>query len=196
MKISVPTLDWKLVSLVVLISFLFGAGVSGYIVLNFYDKKLDTVTAELNDWKAKYGTTAQEKEKALVDKALAEKAAKTPVKEYVKGDTVTEIQYVEKESSKDVGLQMTAKNTVSASYNGQTMTLPAETKEGMKLVDGKWVIAQESKVTLDIDSIVNRQIANTILEKDHEIEVLKRQKTQQTFWGTVIGAGIGVLASK
>ena len=196
MKLSVPVLDWKLVTIVALVSFIVGVGLTAYLGHNYYEKKLAAVNTELTDYKSKYGATAQEKEKALIDKAIAEKKANTPLKEYVKGDTVTEIQYVEKTSSRDADLQMTTGSTVVASFNGQEMVLPAEDKKGMKLVDGKWVIDQQSKVTLDIDSIVNRQIANTILEKDHEIEVLKRQKTQQTFWGTVIGAGIGVLASK
>ena len=188
--------DLKATAIVGLVCFILGVGITFYFGHNYYEKKLDTVTAELNDWKSKYGTVAEEKEKALVSQALAEKAAKTPVKEYVKGDTVTEIQYVSKDSATDADLQMTTKNNVVASFNGQEMTLPAEDKTGAKLVDGKWVIAQESKVTVDIDTIVKREIANTITEKDHEIAVAKRQKTQQTFWGIIGGAAIGALASK
>ena len=196
MKLSVPTLDWKLVTIVALVSFIVGVGLTAYLGHNYYEKKLATVNAELTDYKSKYGATAEEKEKALIDKAIAEKKANTPLKEYVKGDTVTEIQYVEKASSKDPDLQMTTGSTVVASFNGQEMTLPAEDKKGMKLVDGKWVIDQQSKVTIDVDSIVKREIANTIEKEEHEKAVLKRQKTQQTIWGTVAGVVIGAVATR
>ena len=44
---------------------------------------------------------------------------------------------------------------------------------------------QETTATLDIDSIVNRQIANTILEKEKKERELERQKSQNLIWGIV-----------
>ena len=75
MKLSVPTLDWKLVTIVALVSFIVGVGLTAYLGHNYYEKKLATVNAELTDYKSKYSATAEAKEKALIDKAIAEKKA-------------------------------------------------------------------------------------------------------------------------
>lgn len=185
-------LDWKLVTIVALICFGLGALTGFILTKNFYKEKLNEVNTELTNFKAQYSTVIKEREEAIIAKALADQKAKTPVKEYVKGDTVTEIQYLPKESSSDADLSLTSKPmNLSFEYNGVKQPVNAVTSEGKQFVDGKWVITQQTQATLNVDDIVNRQIANKINEEEHDKAVLKRQKTQQTFWGTVIGVGIG-----
>ena len=55
---------------------------------------------------------------------------------------------------------------------------------------------QETTATLDIDSIVNRQIANTILEKEKKERELERQKSQNLIWGVVGGYVVGKTLKK
>ena len=64
-------------------------------------------------------------------------------------------------------------------------------------------MTQSSSATLDVTNIVNREIANTILQKDaqiakleHEKKVNKRQGRQNTFWAATIGTTAGYLIAK
>lgn len=177
-----------------LIALIIGIIVGWAITYNFYDAKLKDVTEQLNEYKAKYSTVQKEKEDAIIAKALADHKAKTLVKEYIKGDTVTKVEYVEKESSTDADLSITnPAPKVIMEYNGEKQELAAVTKEGKKLVDGKWVITQESSTVINVDDVVNRQIALTIEEKEHQKKVLERQKIQNGIWGLAIGYGVGKL---
>jgi len=185
------TFDFKTVLIISLASLLIGVGVTYYLASGHYKEIVSDLKTELNEYKAKYSTTVEEKEKAIIAKAIAEERANTPIKEYIKGDTVTTIQYIKKESEDDADLEMTNKPTVSFEYNGVRQELEVENKDGFKFVDGKWVITQETSTVLNVDDIVNRSIANTIDKKDNEIKTLKRQKIQKAVWGTLIGVGIG-----
>jgi hypothetical protein len=159
-----------------------------------YQAKYDALNAEYTAFKAKYSTIEKEKEQAVIAQALAEKAAKTPLKEYIQGDTVTKFVYAEKESKDDATVEMNSTvNPIVVSYNGKKEELPTTTTEGKTIQDGKVVITQQTTSTLDIDSIVKREIANRILEDEHKQAVLKRQKTQQTGWGFVLGVVAGKL---
>ena len=177
--------------------------VTYHFTAKYYSAKYDTLNEDYTNFKAQYSSIVKEKEDAVIAQALAEKKAKTPVKELVKGDTVTEIQYVEKESKKDSGLEMTSTvDPVSVTYNGKTEELATKTTDGKEIVDGKFVVTQKSSTTIDIDAIVKREIANRILEDEnqrllleHDKDVLKRQKLQNTIWGTVAGVAIGRLTN-
>lgn len=175
-----------------LIALIIGIIVGWAITYNFYDAKLKDVTEQLNEYKAKYSTVQKEKEDAIIAKALADHKAKTPVKEYIKGDTITTVEYVEKESAKDADLSITNPPTkVVMEYNGEKQELQTINSEGKVFKDGKWIIKQESQTVLNVDDIVNRQIAITIEEKEHQKKVLQRQKIQNGIWGLAIGYGIG-----
>lgn len=184
-------LKYILATLVVALVF---SGITYYYTAKHYQEKYDALNKEYTDFKAVYSDVVKEKEDALIAVSLAEKKAKTPLIETVKGETQTIIQYVEKESSSDASIEISSKqNPISISYNGQKQELSTTTTEGKEIKDGKVVVTQQSSATIDIDSIVKREIANTILDKDHEIAVLKRQKTQQTGWGFLIGVGAGAV---
>jgi len=162
----------------------------------YYQGKLDALNLEYNTFKATYATVIDDKEKAVIAVAKAEKAAGVPLKEYIKGDTIVKTEYVEKATKNDASIEVTNKvNPIVVSYNGKKQELPTTNLDGTAIVDGKTVITQETTSTLDIDSIVKREIANTVLGMEHEQAVLKRQKTQQTVWGTLIGVGVGYAAS-
>jgi hypothetical protein len=70
------------------------------------------------------------------------------------------------------------------------------TTESATSEDGTLKVNQSSNVTLDVTDIVNREIANTVLQKDAEIykqqetiKRLERQKVTSTVLG-VIAAGV------
>ena len=71
------------------------------------------------------------------------------------------------------------------------------------VVGGTLKMTQSSSATLDVTNIVNREIANTILQKDaqiakleHEKKVENRQGRQNTFWAATIGTTAGYLIAK
>jgi hypothetical protein len=172
------------------------SGITYHYTAKHYQEKYNALNAQFDAFKAEYSSVINEKEQAIIDKAIAEKKANTPVKEYLKGETVTQLQWVEKESKSDASVEINSKtNPIVVSYNGKKEELPTTTTEGKDIKDGKVVVTQQTTATLDIDSIVNRQIANRILEDEHKEKVLKREKTQQTIWGTVAGFVIGKYVS-
>lgn len=191
MKIEIPSDVLRNVVVAIIIA-LVCSFVTYHYTAKHYQAKYDALNAEYTAFKAQYQAIVVEKENAIIAKAQADKAAKVPVVEYIKGDTVTEIQYVEKQSKNDADIEITNKaKPIIVSYNGQKEQLPTTTTEGKTIADGKTTITQETTATLDIDAIVNRQIANRIAEDDHKIAVLKRQKTQNLVWGIIGGAVIG-----
>lgn len=173
------------------------SGFTFWMTQKHYIEKYNALQSEYNSFKAKYSVIVEEKEAAIIAKAKAEKAAKTPVVEYVKGETVTEIKYVEKDSKDDATFEFNSKaNPIYVSYNGQKEAIKTTTKDGKQIVDGKLVMNQETTATLYIDSIVNRQIANTILEKEKKERELERQKSQNLIWGIVGGYVVGKTLKK
>lgn len=196
-SLVLPTLSTKTILIAVVVFFGLGSLTGFYFTQKYYAPKLEAANAEVTALNAKYSTVEQEKEDAIIAQAIAEKKANTPVKEVVQGTNTTSIQYVAKTSASDPDLAVTNEPaTVSFSYNGQITKAKTTTTESGKTVDGKWVVTQQNSTTLNVDDIVNRQIANTILERDAKERVLERQKKQNLFWGIVGGATVGYLVNK
>ena len=158
----------------------------------YYQNKLSTYQATHPD------TGETKEEKALIDQAIKDKQNKVPLTETVGQGTTTEISYQAKTSKDDADVEVT--NTIKpvvVSYNGKKEELKTITSENQTTgADGKVVITQQSSAVLDIDSIVKREIANTILEDEHQKAVLERQKKQNAFWGAVGGYVVGSMLHK
>ena len=183
--------------------FLIGLVVGGFGMyeidksrLNDYEVQVAELKAEINDYQIKYQAAISDTEEAKI--ALAKEKLKEPEKIYVKGDTQTEIVYVEKETPQDPDVQINQEPpSLTVSYNGEVQELPMQTTtESATSEDGTLKVNQSSNVTLDVTDIVNREIANTVLQKDAEIykqqetiKRLERQKVTSTVLG-VIAAGV------
>lgn len=183
--------------------FLIGLVVGGFGMyeinesrMNDYEVQVAELKAEINDYQIKYQAAISDTEEAKI--ALAKEKLKEPEKVYIKGDTQTEIVYVEKETPQDPDVQINQElPSLTVSYNGEVKELPMQTKtESATSEDGTLKVNQSSNVTLDVTDIVNREIANTVLQKDAEIykqqetiKRLERQKVTSTVLG-VIAAGV------
>lgn len=183
--------------------FLIGLVVGGFGMyeinesrMNDYEVQVAELKAEINDYQIKYQAAISDTEEAKI--ALAKEKLKEPEKVYIKGDTQTEIVYVEKETPQDPDVQINQEPpSLTVSYNGEVQELPMQTTtESATSEDGTLKVNQSSNVTLDVTDIVNREIANTVLQKDAEIykqqetiKRLERQKVTSTVLG-VIAAGV------
>lgn len=164
-----------------------------------YQAKYDALNEQFISYKTTHPDADEnQREKAIIDKAILDKKNNVPVTETVGSETKTIIQYVEKTSKSDADIEVTNKaKPITVSYNGKTSELATTNTEKQTTdADGKVVITQQTAATIDIDSIVKREIANKILEDDHDKAVLERQKKQNAFWGTVAGFAIGSIAHK
>ena len=158
-----------------------------------YESQVKALQDELDIYKAQYQSAIESYEQAKVDLALSQLSE--PEKIYIQGESSTEIVYVEKESEDDPDIAITqTPTTVKISYNDQVEELELETTESTTNNGGMVKITQESTLNLDITDIVNREIANTILQKDSEIykqeqtiNRLQRQKITSTAIGVLAG---------
>jgi hypothetical protein len=189
-------IDWKTILISFLIGLVIGMVGVAYFGHNYYEAKITALNNKLTDYEARYSDSINQKEAAIIAKAKAEEKANTPVKEYIEGKTQTVVQWLEKESPKDADVKQTFTNQMKYEYNGVQYDIPMTAKDGSAIKDGQLSINQTNSAVLNVDDVVNRQIANTINKKDKEIQVLEREKKQQTFWGTVIGFGVGSLLHK
>lgn len=191
---------WKKHIIYVLVVGLIFSGLTYHFTAKHYEAKYETLNTEFTIYKASHPDANDTKtaEQTIIDKALNDKKNNVPVTENVGEETNTVIKYVPKETASDADVEITnTPKPVVVSYNGKTEELKTNTTESQsKTADGKVVVTQQSQATIDIDSIVNREIANKVLEDEHKEMVLKRQKTQQTFWGVVGGIAVGYLAHK
>ena len=138
-----------------------------------------------------------EKEELLIENAKLKD--KEPEIVYVKGETQTKYVYVQKEKEDDPDVKIDSKPMeIKLSYNGQIVDLPMHSTSNSDIKEGTLYIGQQATGTLDVTSIVNREISKTILDKDLEIESLKqknkqlqRKRTQDTVWGVLGGMAIG-----
>lgn len=163
-----------------------------------YEVQVAELKAEINDYQIKYQAAISDTEEAKI--ALAKEKLKEPEKVYIKGDTQTEIVYVEKETPQDPDVQINQEPpSLTVSYNGEVQELPMQTKtESATSEDGTLKVNQSSNVTLDVTDIVNREIANTVLQKDAEIykqqetiKRLERQKVTSTVLGVIAAGAVG-----
>lgn len=163
-----------------------------------YEVQVAELKAEINDYQIKYQAAISDTEEAKI--ALAKEKLKEPEKVYIKGDTQTEIVYVEKETPQDPDVQINQEPpSLTVSYNGEVQELPMQTTtESATSEDGTLKVNQSSNVTLDVTDIVNREIANTVLQKDAEIykqqetiKRLERQKVTSTVLGVVAAGVVG-----
>ena len=166
--------------------------------MNDYEVQVAELKAEINDYQIKYQAAISDTEEAKI--ALAKEKLKEPEKVYIKGDTQTEIVYVEKETPQDPDVQINQEPpSLTVSYNGEVKELPMQTKtESATSEDGTLKVNQSSNVTLDVTDIVNREIANTVLQKDAEIykqqetiKRLERQKVTSTVLGVIAAGAVG-----
>lgn len=179
-----------------------GLIIGGFIVYDHMEPKINEANAQLTAINNKYNEVFKEKELAKVQLALEKQ--KEPEKLYVKGEDKTEYVYIEKEKASDPDVDITSTpQEIKVSYNGETYNLPMQKTNKSSVVGGTLKMTQSSSATLDVTDIVNREIANTILQKDaqiakleHEKKVTKRQGRQNTFWATTIGATAGYLIAK
>lgn len=163
-----------------------------------YEVQVAELKAEINDYQIKYQAAISDSEEAKI--ALAKEKLKEPEKVYIKGDTQTEIVYVEKETPQDPDVQINQEPpSLTVSYNGEVQELPMQTTtESATSEDGTLKVNQSSNVTLDVTDIVNREIANTVLQKDAEIykqqetiKRLERQKVTSTVLGVIAAGAVG-----
>ena len=179
-----------------------GLIIGGFIVYDHMVPKINEANAQLTAINNKYNEVFKEKELAKVQLALEKQ--KEPEKLYVKGEDKTEYVYIEKEKASDPDVDITSTpQEIKVSYNGEIYNLPMQKTSESSVVGGTLKMTQSSSATLDVTDIVNREIANTILQKDaqiakleHEKKVTKRQGRQNTFWATTIGATAGYLIAK
>ena len=179
-----------------------GLIVGGFVVYDHMSPKINEANAQLTAINNKYNEVFKEKELAKVQLALAKQ--KEPEKLYVKGEDKTEYVYIEKEKASDPDVNITSTpQEIKVSYNGETYNLPMQKTSESAVVGGTLKMTQSSSATLDVTDIVNREIANTILQKDaqiakleHEKKVAKRQGRQNTFWAITIGTTAGYLIAK
>lgn len=185
--------------------FLIGLVVGGFGMyeinesrMNDYEVQVAELKAEINDYQIKYQAAISDTEEAKI--ALAKEKLKEPEKVYIKGDTQTEIVYVEKETPQDPDVQINQEPpSLTVSYNGEVKELPMQTTtESANSEDGTLKVNQSSNVTLDVTDIVNREIANTVLQKDAEIykqqetiKRLERQKVTSTVLGVIAAGAVG-----
>jgi hypothetical protein len=166
---------------------------------NTLNEKYVALNNEYTQFKSAISDTEKEREDKIIAKAETDKQNKVPVVAPLFQDTTTTISYDSKQSKNDADVEITnTVNPVKVSYNGKTEELNTTTTEKQTTEGGKVVVKQDTTTTIDIDSIVNRQIADRIddynqkiKDLNHDKAVLKRQKTQQTIWGAIIGIGIG-----
>lgn len=184
------------------ICIFIGLIVGGFVVYDHMSPKINEANAQLTAINNKYNEVFKEKELAKVQLALAKQ--KEPEKLYVKGEDKTEYVYIEKEKASDPDVEITSKpQEIKVSYNGETYNIPMQKTSESKVTGGTLKMTQSSSATLDVTDIVNREIANTILQKDaqiakleHEKKVEKRQGRQNTFWAATIGTTAGYLIAK
>lgn len=181
---------------------IIGLIVGGFIVYDHMNPKLIEANTQLNALNSKYNDTIKEKEIAKIQ--LAMEAQKEPEKLYIKGEDKVEYVYVEKEKASDPDVNIVSTpQEIKVSYNGETYDLPMQRTSESSVNGGTLKMTQSSSATLDVTDIVNREIANTILQKDaeiakleHEKKVATRQGRQNTFWATTIGTTAGYLIGK
>ena len=179
-----------------------GLIIGGFIVYDHMVPKINEANAQLTAINNKYNEVFKEKELAKVQLALEKQ--KEPEKLYVKGEDKTEYVYIEKEKASDPDVDITSTpQEIKVSYNGEAYNLPMQKTSESAVVGGTLKMTQSSSATLDVTDIVNREIANTILQKDaqiakleHEKKVEKRQGRQNTFWAATIGTTTGYLIAK
>lgn len=185
--------------------FLIGLVVGGLGMYEINESRMDDyevqvaeLKAEINDYQIKYQAAISDTEEAKI--ALAKEKLKEPEKVYIKGDTQTEIVYVEKETPQDPDVQINQEPpSLTVSYNGEVKELPMQTTtESATSENGTLKVNQSSNVTLDVTDIVNREIANTVLQKDAEIykqqetiKRLERQKVTSTVLGVIAAGAVG-----
>ena len=142
--------------------------------------------------------TLLEKEKLLIEIAKKDAALSKPVVAQTETKVVTEYVYKEKENVNDADVKITGNSPVmKLDYYGKVYNLEAQrTNNNSEFKGGTLVTTQNSEFKIDVTDIVNREIATTINKSEHEIAVLKRQKTQQTIWGVLGGAALGIAIEK
>lgn len=191
----------KLLSYVIVL--VIGLGVGYYLEYKHINPQLDQANKLVAMYEKEYATAKDEREAALIENAKLKE--KEPEKLQVEAKADTEIAYVEKaqESDPDVNIEDSPQE-IKVAYNGEEYNLPMKKVETSTNTNkGTVVIKKESKATLDVTDVVNREIANTIMKKDAELEkanyqnkVLKRQKIQNTAWGIVGGLAVGYAAGR
>lgn len=188
-------IGWAKIIIGFILGILIGAGAMWF----YMHGEVNDLEEQVNNLKTEYATSIDEKEKALADLALEQ--LKEPEKIYIKGDTVVETKYVEKTSSDEADVDITnPPPTIKLAYNGKEEVLKMQTSGDSvdKNPDGSLKISQSSEIKLDVTDVVNREIANTILQKDseierlnHELKVKDRQNIQGKFWAGVAGIAVG-----
>lgn len=184
--------------LIYVLIFVAGIGSGMFIEYKIINPQLEKANQLIAQYDQRIKSLDTEKEKVLIENAKLK--LKEPEKVYIAGETKTEYVYTEKQSQSDPDVKINDKGQeIKIAYNGQSFNLPMkQTTNTTGVKNGTLSIGQQSSATLDVTDIVNREIANTILQKDakiekleHEKKVLSRQGRQNTVWGTIGGALVG-----
>lgn len=188
-------IGWTKIIIGFIVGILIGAGAMWF----YMHGEINELEDQISTLKTECTINIDEKEKALTELALAKN--KEPEKIYIKGDTIVETKYIEKTSPDEADVDIVnPPPTIKLAYNGKEEILEMQTDKNNfdKNIDGSLKISQSSEIKLDVTDVVNREIANTILQKDSEIErlthklkVKERQNIQGKFWAGVTGVVIG-----
>lgn len=188
-----------------LISILLAAGLTFYFCHNYYTAKYNTLQTEYNDYKTKVAEITNKDEDTTIAKAEAEKTANIPVTENIDTTATTTISEESKTSSSDADVEMTSTvQPIVVSYNGKKETLPTTTTESQSTVGNKVVIGQQTQATLDVSTIVNREIANRIdadnktiadnkAKAASDLKKMDKSGNRKSAWCLVGGIAIGAL---
>lgn len=188
-----------------IISIIIAAGLTFYLCDNHYTAKYNQLQSEYNDYKAKTVDIVNKDEAATIAKAEAEKAQNKPITETATTEATTTIEAVQKDSSNDADVQVTSNpKPIIVSYNGKQQELKTTTTESQtKTADNKVVITQQTQATLNVDDIVNREIANTVdnykatikandEKAKSDIKKMNKEGNKKSAWCLVGGVLIGL----
>lgn len=180
--------------------FVVGFGIGAYMYYDHYKPELDETKQELKLIRLKYDSAINEKEEAKIKLALEEQKKNAEVG--LNSKNTISCTYTAKNNQYDPDVVVNEpKQCINIAYNGKVERLPMkQTKVTTKNANGTLAITQEALIVLDVTDIVNREIANYVLNTDnkiielkHDVKVRERQIKQHTFWASIAGAAVGAL---
>lgn len=184
----------KAIAIALVVGALLGAALSFYYTNRYWTERYNALKTEFDAYQVTHPdqSNSVKTEEAIIKEALRRKEEKEPVEEKIVYQDRVVVEYVEKESPQDVDVQIQNDPVkIAVSYNGKVEELKGSPNEKQKFENGKLVVDQTNVATIDIDSIVNREIANKVLEYEHMTQVKDRQKKQVGWWSGVGGFAAG-----
>lgn len=183
----------KKLIILILVTALISFSTGYYISYDKFSTVNSGIKKELEDFKSLYKNSILEKEAAIIAKAKAE--SKKPETIYIGASSTSDIVYKEKENVNDPDVKINSSApSLKLQYNSKIYDLnPIKTNNQVDFKGGTLVANQKAEFNLNITDVVNREINYTLMQKDKEIAILKRQKNQNLFWGIIGGAATGAI---